>query len=342
MDNVRQKTSMQDIADALNISKNAVSLALNNKPGISESLRDKVVQTAIAMNYGGYGKLSNSRSKNLVAICVPSAISGGSQFYSSVYWAIEKELSSHGYRSLLTSITGEMERGLRFPEVLSEQQLVGVVVVGVLSKDYINLIVNSFENFVQVDNYYMDLAINSIATANVEGGYEATKFLIEQGFSRIGFIGYVQKYNSYKDRCTGYSLALSNANIPFNPSRVFTNSSYFSPTVNLDVIMNKIKEEQLDAIFCASDRLAIQIIGLFHKDGIRIPQDISIIGFDDTENSDIVNPPLTTMRVPRAELGYAAAHLLIEKIASKRKPPSAISIYPKLILRKSVLMKKSD
>lgn len=340
MDDVRQKTSMQDIADALSISKNAVSLALNNKSGISEALRNKVVQAAISMNYGGYGKLSNSNNKKLVAICVPSAISGGSQFYSSVYWAIEKELSTHGYRSLLTSITSSMEESLTFPEVLFEQQLVGVVVVGVLSKEYINLIVKSYSNFVQVDNYYMDLAINSVATANVEGGYEATKFLIEQGCNRIGFVGHTHKYNSYKDRCTGYTLALSDASMSVEPSRILTNGTFFSPEVNLEAIMKTIEDEELDALFCASDRLAIQIIGMLHKKGIKIPQDISIIGFDDTENSDIVNPPLTTMRVPRAELGYAAAHLLIEKITSKKKPPSAISIYPRLIKRKSVLIKQ--
>ncbi len=339
MDNVRQKTSMQDIADALNISKNAVSLALNNKSGISETLRNKVVQTAILMNYGGYGKLGNSSGNNLVAICVPSAISGFSQFYSSVYWAIEKELSAHGYRSLLTSITQEMEHNLSFPEVLHEQGLKGVIVVGVISKEYILKMVNSFNNFVQVDNYYMDLAINSVATANVEGGYEATKFLVEQGAERIGFVGDIHAYNSYKDRYRGYELALSDVLIPKIPSRFFTDSALFSPTLQLDILMEKMKEEQLDAIFCASDRIAIQLIGMMHKNGLQIPQDISIIGFDDTENSDIVNPPLTTMRVPRTELGHVAATLLIEKIASKRKPPSAISIYPKLIQRKSVLMK---
>jgi DNA-binding LacI/PurR family transcriptional regulator len=255
-----------------------------------------------------------------------------------VYWAIEKVLSLHGYRSLITSITGEMEENLTFPEVLFEQQLIGVIVVGVLKKEYIHLLVNSYNNFVQVDNYFMDLAINSVATANVEGGYEATKFLIEQGCSRIGFVGHTNKYNSYKDRCRGYTLALSDASIQFEPSRVLTNGTFFRPEVNLEAILEVIIYEKLDALFCASDRLAIQIIGILHKKRIKIPQDISIIGFDDTENSDIVNPPLTTMRVPRGELGYAAAHLLVEKIKSKKKPPSAISIYPRLIKRKSVKM----
>lgn len=341
MEHVRKKTSMQDIADVLNISKNAVSLALNNKAGISEALRSKVVQTAISMNYGGYGKLGDSLGNNLVALCVPSAIGGFSQFYSSVYWAIEKELSSHGYRSLLTSITQDMENSLNFPEVLLEQKLKGVIVVGVLSKEYVLKMANSFDNFVQVDNYYIDQAINSVVTANVEGGYEATKFLIEQGCKRIGFVGDIRIYNSYKDRCKGYTLALSDADIPIVSSRSFTDSTLFSPILDLKAIMEGIKKERLDAIFCTSDRLAIQLIGMIHKSGLKIPQDISIIGFDDTENSDIVNPPLTSMRVPRAELGHVAATLLIEKINNIKKPPSTISIYPKLIQRKSVRVNHS-
>src|SRR5690554_8186489 len=126
MRDVRHKTSMQDIADALGISKNAVSIALNNKPGISESLRTKVIKTAITMNYGSYGKLSNTFEQNLVAICIPSIISGFSQFYSSIYWAIEKELGLTGYSSLLVSISEEMEKNLTLPTNLLDHEVKGV------------------------------------------------------------------------------------------------------------------------------------------------------------------------------------------------------------------------
>ena len=339
MENVRRKTSMQDIADVLNVSKNAISLALNNKPGISEELRNKVVQTAISMNYGGYGKLTSAIENNLIAICVPNAINGVSQFYSPIYWAVERELGSFGYRSLIASVTKEMETSLILPEVLHERGVKGVIIIGILSKDYVYKLSQVINNLVLVDNFYLDLPLNSVITANLEGGYEATKFLLQQGCKKIGFVGQGNQYNAYRDRCAGYRSALSSFGLTVDESIIYTDDNLFFPSTDFSSIVQGIIEKHLDAVFCASDRLAIQLIGILHKNNISIPSDISIIGFDDTENSDIVSPPLTTMRVPRKEMGKVAAKLLIEQFSARSKMSSVISIYPRLIERKSVFVK---
>ncbi len=336
MDRIRQKTSMQDIATALGISKNAVSLALNNKPGISDNLRNKVIKTAIMMNYGGYGRLGTALERNLVAICVPSAISGFSQFYSSIYWSVERELGSHGYSPLLTSISTEMEEALTFPPILHEQEVRAVVVVGILSKRYVEKLATVFEHLVLVDNHYMDLPLDSVATANVEGGYEATRFLVEKGFSKIGFVGQVHRYAAYHERCTGYRKALDDAGLPLDESIIFTDSSLFIPDLDSDAIIDSIIAKRVEVVFCSCDRVAIQLIGKLHARGLQIPKDVSILGFDDIENADIVSPPLTTMRVSRQELGMRAAQLLISRMESSEGSHSAITIYPRLILRESV------
>lgn len=336
MEDVRRKTSMQDIADVLNVSKNAISLALNNRPGISEELRNKVVQVAISMNYGGYGKLASTMEDNLIAICVPNAINGVSQFYSPVFWAVEQELGSFGYRSLIASVTKEMESSFDLPDVLFERGVKGVVVIGILSKDYVFKLSQVIKNLVLVDNYYIDLPLNSVITANFEGGYEATKYLLQQGCSKIGFVGQGNQYNAYRDRCSGYRLALSNSDVTIDESIIYTDNELFIPSTDLSPIVKEIREKHLDAVFCASDRLAIQLIGILHKNDIHIPSDISIIGFDDSENSDIVSPSLTTMQVPRQEMGRVAAKLLIDQFNASSKMSSAISIYTRLIERKSV------
>lgn len=340
MDRIRQKTSMQDIATALGISKNAVSLALNNKPGISESLRNKVIKTAIMMNYGGYGRLGTALERNLVAICVPSAISGFSQFYSSIYWSVERELGSHGYSPLLTSISTEMEDSLTFPPILHEQEVRAVVVVGILSKPYVEKLAAVFEHLVLVDNHYMDLSLNSVATANVEGGFEATKFLLQKGFSKIGFVGQAHRYAAYHGRCTGYRMALGDVGIPVDESIIFTDPGLFTPDLNSDRIIDTIIEKRIEAVFCACDRVAIQLIGKLHARGLQIPKDVSVMGFDDIENADIVSPPLTTMRVSRQELGMRAAQLLISQMEEGDGAHSAINIYPRLILRESVNLER--
>jgi DNA-binding LacI/PurR family transcriptional regulator len=205
VNDLSQKTSMQDIATALGISKNAVSLALNNKPGISESLRQKVIDCAISMNYGSYGKLESSRNKRVVAICVPSAISGFSQFYSSIYWTVERELASRGYRSLLTSVSSEMEDSLQLPPVLTESDVLGVIVVGTFAESYIVKISSVFKNLVLVDSHFVNLQINSVSLLyNCQPRTISNKFLIEKGFKRIGFLGDV--FRAYKERFLGYQI----------------------------------------------------------------------------------------------------------------------------------------
>lgn len=339
MNHLSQKTSMQDIATALGISKNAVSLALNNKPGISEELRQKVIDCAITMNYGGYGKLKSSRNKNIVAICVPSAISGFSQFYSSIYWTVERELANRGYRSLLTSVSPEMEDTLLLPSVLTDGDVVGVIVVGILSENYIEKISGFYKNFVLIDSHFVDLQINSVTTANLEGGYKATKFLIEKGFDRICFLGQINVFSAYKDRFAGYKLALENSDIELNSNYILTDEALFVPELDLEKIALHIKNHKISSVFCASDRIAIRLMGKLQALGYNIPNDISIVGFDDIENADIVSPPLTTVRVSRTELGKKAAQILIDLVKGKNDNTSNIAIHPKLIVRNSVAEK---
>src|SRR5690554_2872399 len=336
MNHLSQKTSMQDIATALGISKNAVSLALNNKPGISEELRQKVVDCAINMNYGGYGKLKSNLNKRVVAICVPSAISGFSQFYSSIYWTVERELASRGYRSLLTSVSSEMEDSLQLPPVLTESDVLGVIVVGTFAESYIVKISSVFKNLVLVDNHFVDLQINSVTTANLEGGYKATKFLIEKGFDKICFLGPVNVFSAYKERFAGYKLALENSGVELNSNYILVDEALFIPELDLDQIALHIKSYKISSVFCASDRIAIRLMGQLQALGYNIPNDISIVGFDDIENADIVSPPLTTLRVSRTELGKKATKILIDLVKGKNDNTSNIAIHPKLIVRNSV------
>lgn len=336
MDNIRKKTSMQDIAEELGISKNAVSLALNNKTGISEQLRAKVIQTAIAMNYGGYGRLGDAFESKLVAICLPSIIGRSSQFYSAVYWSIEQELGKYGYRSLIISVTQEMEQSLQLPDGLEEGKVKAVILVGVLSRKYVEKVSSTFQNTLLVDNNFLNLPVQSVITANIEGGYTATQYLISQGYTRIGFVGKIHTYLAYRERFTGYTLAMNDSELQLDSELSLTEDSFFDNLDSLDAAISRLREKEVEAMVCSSDRVAIKLITRMQAAGIHIPDDVSIIGFDDIENADIINPPLTTMRVPRAEMGRRAALMLVHQLGGEEYLTSSVVIYPKLIERESV------
>lgn len=335
-DNIRKKTSMQDIATALGISKNAVSLAFNNKRGVSEQLREKVIKTAIEMNYGGYGKLGATFESKLVTICFPSAIGRTSQFYSTIYSSIEQELSKHGYRSLIFSLSPEMESAFQLPYGLEEGKIQAVILVGILSKEYVQKVSSLCRNVILVDNYFLDLPVNSVITANLEGGYMETQYLITHGHTRIGFAGKIHTYLAYRQRYIGFTLAMHDAGLAVDPSLLLIHDQLFDFQDQLDQAIAGFSPKMPHALVCANDRAAIQLIGRLHFAGFRIPEDISVIGFDDIETADVITPPLTTMRVPRTEMGRKAALLLIRHLEGEEHPASSVVIYPTLIERNSV------
>lgn len=345
MNTLRKKTSMQDIAEHLGISKNAVSMALNNKPGISESLRSRIIQAAAELNYGNYGLAHREQEGKTAAICVPNAISSGSQFYSAIYWSIEQQLREDGFKSLMISISPEMENNKLLPDLLDASEVNGLILVGIFQRSYVEFLQKLFTHIVIVDNFYLDFPLTAVVTANIEGGYTAVNYLISRGHRRIGFVGPIHRSVAYRERWMGYSTALDDAGLPHSSSLTYFDSvedGFMNTPELIEKATESILKAEPDALFCANDRIAILLMGILTKKGIDVPQDISIIGFDDVEPADIVSPPLTTMRVHRVEMGRKAAALFIHKITNqaagktRSEIPANTVLYPTLIERESV------
>lgn len=331
------KVSMQDIANHLNISKNAVSLAINGKPGVSEETRNMVISVAKDLGYKGLDRIENKKSENIVVL-IPEYIINDSYFYNEIYWAIENESRNEGYNAFIASVSPEMEESGEIPNIYHSLDCIGIITVGVFTEKYIKGIKKLDIPIISVDNYYDNVEVSSVVTANLEGSFTIVNYLINQGHEKIGFVGPINVTSSIFDRWAGYLKAMNKANLYVDPKFCMIDDSardnLMSDVEGMEERISKL-EEYPTAWVCAGDRIAMALISALSKKGIRVPDDVSVVGFDDIASSAVIVPPLTTMRVRRADLAKVAVKRLINYNKDYLRFTN-ISVISELIERDSV------
>lgn len=337
MEQSHKKATMSDIAQKLGISKNAVSLALNNKSGVSDELRQKIVDAAVALNYGSYSANDSNRSK-CIAVVIPEYLHNDTFFYADIFWAVEREASRHGYLSITASISREMEKSLALPLLPKEMHIAGLLVIGVVSEEYLSRLYQTGYPIVTVDITYHDVTVNSVGSANFEGAYAATRYLAECGHREIGFVGPIHTAQSVYERWCGFHQALQRFGLSDRPAYHITGArDHFelldTPEV-LEAYLNRISEYPT-AWFCAGDRIAAALVQQLNKRQKAIPGEISVVGFDDISIAQMMTPPLTTVRVNRKLMGKLAVERLIT-LQTEPKRVFHISLPGTLIVRDSV------
>lgn len=337
MKKYRKKVSLQSIADKLNVSKYAVSLALNGKPGVSDELRKLIVQTAQDMNYQGVKRASAKKSKNIL-ILIPEYIRNDTFFYNNIYWSVENEIKKCGYNAILTSVSNDMEEKLLLPSFYYDVECAGIIIIGVLKEIYILKLIETGLPIVSVDHYYDSIPMDAVVTANEEGAFNIVNHLIANGHRDIGYIGSIKMTSSLYERWCGYKKAMLYSGLNINEEHCITSSSPLSVLLSnpdeLEQLIDKI-EFMPTAWFCGGDRIAISLLNVLSKKNIKVPDDISVAGFDDIEASKMVNPSLTTVRVDRELMGKTAVDFLIRRIGEPRDKQK-ISLYGELVIRDSV------
>jgi len=332
---------MQDIASHLGVSKNAVSLALNDKPGVSDQLRAQVFEAANRLNYRLTKK--NNRKRNHLLVLIPSYIKNDRIFYYELFWAIEQRTKENGYHAVIHGVTPEMEENLIMPDMNTEMSIHGILIVGVLRVEFVRKLLDSGLPLVTVDHCYESLQLDAVVTANEDESYKMVKHLIDHGHREIGFIGSVEMTRSFKERWAGYTNAMQDANLEINRHHCLLQSSPLSVLLSskdeLTTFIDGL-QSMPTAWFCANDAIAITMIQILQVRGIKVPDDISIAGFDDIAAAAMIVPTLTTIQVQREQLGFEAVDFLIRKI-EYGGAPAKISIYGELIVRSSCSPRKA-
>ncbi|MHC4800055.1 MAG: LacI family DNA-binding transcriptional regulator [Planctomycetota bacterium] len=305
--------TISEVAKKANVSRSTVSHVINSTRYVSEETRQRVEQ---AINELGYRPNILARSLRLgqthtLGLILPDS---SNTFFAEIGRGIEIAAFESGYNVILCNSEEDPQKESLYIDVLTKKQVDGIILTSTCSQGDALCSVNKLQiPIVLLDREITDLALDTVSTDNKAGGLIATNHLISLGHRRIGCIAGPSSTNPSAQRLIGYKQALSEAGIPFDEALV--RNGDFHALSGL-VMGNELLSmaEPPTAIFACNDMMAIGVLRAASERGIRVPNDLALVGFDDIELDSFTNPPLTTIAQPKLEMGSKATQFLIQRI----------------------------
>lgn len=337
LDMKNTKPTIHDISKVLNIDSSTVSRALNNSPRVSKKTKDLILKKAEELGYQKNTLASNLRTSktNTIGVIVPRI---SRNFFSSVISGIEETGYKGGYNVVIGQTFDNLEREQKLVSTFLSNRVDGLLIsISMETTDYEHL-ENYKKNGGPIVFYDRPVTLKdcpSITINDFEASYKATKHLILKGCKNIVHFSGIQKINLYKNRKEGYFAALKEYNIPIREEYVF--EAKLSEEDGIEFAKRILKMKHIDGIYSANDTAAISAIQYLKSNGIKIPKDISVVGFNNDPISAVIEPSLTTINQPDFEMGTIACSLLINLIENKNTHVENLSkvLTTELIVRNS-------
>ena len=335
------KVTIANIAEACGVSPATVSLVLRDKPGVGEKTRRRVLETARSLGYIPPATSPRQSSATilkhigLVMKVDQKSSPEVNHFYTPVITGIEavcRQRQSHLlYANLLVD---EHNQPLELPRLLTDEQVDGLLMVGMeLTEGLLAHLQQRALPIVLVDGYAANDRFDAVVTDNIKGGREATTYLIERGHRRIAIVGSsIDAYPSIRERREGYIQAMT----AYGLEPLFGDSVLRQEEAAEVATRILVQHPDTTAFFACNDEVAIAIMKMMQKLGKRVPEDISVIGFDNIMLAQHVTPALTTMRVDKMSMGRLAAQLMFNRLEYPKSTYACTIIQPQLIERESV------
>lgn len=333
----KKKIRMKDIADKLGISVNAVSLALKNKVGVSDETRMKVLTVADSLGYLDQMK-GSEKKKYISSICVmlEEKVFKDTRFYPKVILGIENEAKKNKFDTIINFINKD---NYDIPLSIERGKAEGILVLGHICDDYLKMLKSYKIPIVLVDYASSSVVTGAVMTQNYNGAYMAVEYLIQSGHTSIGFLGDINIAMSFYERWLGFLDALKKHNIPCETEFCLTENIERMVVQNdFQALADRIKdmERYPTAWFCGNDSTAFVLINALKSLGKKVPDDISVIGFDDIDICSLTEPRLTTMRIEKVEMGATAVRELLSKVHNADYIQRHIRLPVRLVERDSV------
>jgi len=334
---------IRQIADIAHVSPATVSLALNNKPGVAPATRARIlsIQESLSKREGtqSFNQLIKGSVRFLKIVKHSHIVNRDHDVFVASYTeGMDKEARKHGYNLEITHISAEQIQD--FIDHLNSSSCKGLIILGtelaaqdVLSFESVNVPI------VVIDTSYEFIKLDFVDMNNVEALYQIVGYLKDRNHREIGFLwGEQVEARNFSLRREGFEQAMRSYGLPFSAARnVLTVDSTFTEAY-LGVLAYLRRGLKLPtALVCANDLIASACLKAFKEAGIRVPEDVSLVGFDNLPMCEMLDPPLTTMQVSKHQIGERAMELLVGRITNRISAPTLkISVGGELIVRKSV------
>lgn len=308
----------KELATKLNLSATAVSMALNNKPGVSTETRQLVISEAERLGYD-FSKLSMKKNQSGDIYCViyrsSNAILNYSPIFSELTDGIETECRKNGYKLKTLQICEKIDDVQKSIEDFRVNGCIGIILLGteiseILCRQFTQLPIP----IVLLDAYFDSIECSSVLINNFQGAYIATNYLIDRCGRQPGYLCSSYKINNFVERKHGFNLAVQEHGMSIGRSVIHELSPSLEGAMTDMLEIIDRKDNLAECYFADNDLIAIGAIKAFKLRGYKLPDEIKIIGFDNILESRIIEPSLTTISIPRRFMGQTAVAHLIEKI----------------------------
>lgn len=326
--------TMKDIAEAMGLSTVSVSKALTDKDGVSAEVRQAIKKKAEEMGYKYSATKSGKEGKNYnIGVLVEEHFIGGktSAFYFKMYQSIVMKLSKSSYSGILEILTMDMIASGELPQMITDNKVDGIITLGKIQSGYLRKLRSCEIPIVYLDYYDRNMEVPSVITDNVYGTYTMMNHVISKGHKKIAFVGDVSATPSILDRYLGYMRGMIVHDLEVRSDYLICDRD--EKGVYLDLQM---PEDMPTAFVCNCDEIALVLMEKLQKLGFRIPEDVSVVGFDNSTMAEFSNPKLTTVQVDVETMTETACDLLIRMIRGEKGIHGRKVISTKLIIRDSV------
>lgn len=333
---MKNNLSINDIAKLANVSKATVSFVLNNKEGVSDKTRQKVLDVIEQTNYKpslNSRRLFYRKSFTIAVVFDKISSTLNNLFYYDIMNSLVKRCMSYDY-ALVHYEYSLIDNQLTLPENILNKDVDGLIFLKDIPMELVAKLTSLDIPFVVADDHSEHRSLHSVKVDYRLAAYSAVQYLISQGHKNIGFIGNMNLPSFYTQVFSGYQKALREANLPLKPAWCYekildreTMEKYISDMLEL--------KELPTAVFCIEDILAIELIRYLHKRGLQVPEDISVISIDDIILSNMIYPGLTTVVLDKEKIGNCAVDMLIDLI-NHREVQNTVIASSDIIVRDSV------
>ncbi len=328
--------SIKDVARSAGVSSATVSRVLTQKPHVREEVRQRVLTSIKELGYQP-SRLARSlrvRSSQIIGLIISDI---QNPFFTALVRGVEDQAYAHKHAIFLCNSDENIYKESLYIDLMLAERVAGVIITPTQETDSpVRKLIEAKIPVVAVDRRIQGMDLDTVVLDNVGGAYKLVTHLIENGYRRIGAILASPEITTGRERCRGYEQALLDHDLPFDPSLVRTG-------LPKEILGYQFASELLDlpqpptAIFVGNNLLTVGALRAIHERGLRIPQDVAVVAFDDMEWASLIKPRLTVVAQPTYELGRTAADLILRRIAEPDRQTQVTILKPELCIRESVV-----
>lgn len=328
------KITIKDVAAEAGVSFGTVSRVINNDIHVKPETRERVLK---AMERLGFVANRQARSlaggkTHFIGLLVPDL---GTGYIGEIIRGIDAELTLQGLDLVLYTTHRTASKEAAYVANLAKGMVDGLLLVLPRNPaDYIGVLTQRKFPFVLIDHQGTGKDCPAVGATNWQGGYDATEYLIKLGHRRIGFITGWMDLGCAQDRLAGYRAALRTYHIPEDPDLIYE-GTFFQPDGYTGAMKFLDLPNPPTAIFASNDVMAMGVMDAVRMRGLRVPEDVSVLGFDDIPQASLVRPALTTVQQPLENMGRVAAQMLLDLIDQPDRKVGRIELSTKLVIRES-------